>query len=67
MGPYNVLQTNCSVCVALGGVGALVDYVYGKDRDKLFKLYKTQEKSVNKEIDKVYNIRVQNVMMPTFV
>lgn len=43
------------------GVGALVDYVYGKDRDKLFKLYKTQESQVNKEIDKVYNIRVQNV------
>ena len=43
------------------GVGALVDFVYGKDRDTLLKLYKTQESQVNKEIDKVYNIRVQNV------
>ena len=43
------------------GVGALVDFAYGKDRDTLLKLYKTQESQVNKEIDKVYNIRVQNV------
>ncbi len=43
------------------GIGAFLSLVEGKDRKALLKLYKTSEKEVNKEIDKVYDVRVQNI------